>query len=65
MSADQSKAPDVHGRVHVAIDNAEELVEASSAHGRGELEDSEYLERREGLLAPDPGGTSGTTTAAP
>jgi hypothetical protein len=51
--------PDGSRGVRVDIDNAEELVETSSAHARGELDDAEFLDRREQLLARDEGDVAG------
>jgi hypothetical protein len=62
MSTDGADGPDGGPRVHIDIDTAEELVETSSAHARGELEDAEFLERREQLLMRDPEESRGSTT---
>ncbi len=50
MTASETDQPNGNPRVHVDIDNAEQLVETSSAHARGELDDGEFLDRREHLL---------------
>jgi hypothetical protein len=42
--------PDDGPSVRIDIDTAEELVETSSAHARGELDDAEFLDRREQVL---------------
>ena len=64
MSTDGAGGPGEGPRVRVDIDNAEELVETSSAHARGELEDAEFLERRERLLMRDPEEPRGSTSPA-
>lgn len=61
MSTDAADRQDEGPRVHIDIDTAEELVETSSAHARGELEDAEFLERRERLLVRDPDERDGRT----
>jgi hypothetical protein len=50
MTAGGPGRSDEAPRVHVDIDNAEQLVQTSSAHARGELDDAEFLDRREHLL---------------
>jgi hypothetical protein len=51
--------PDDGRSVRIDIDNAEGLVETSSAHARGELDDAEFLDRREQLLTRDGGDATG------
>ena len=42
--------PDEGRSVRIDIDAAEDLVKTSSAHARGELDDAEFLDRREQVL---------------
>ena len=58
---DHGTAQPSEGRsVRVDIDNAEELVETSSAHARGELDDAEFVDRRERLLTRGVDDVEGT-----